>query len=102
MQYLSHASHVSVNSCVDAAKTYFNSVLGTSRLKSSGKYDAKVARQRRKNRLMRVCYTTVLWGGGGGGGGERQVGFVILCVGGGEVQPMRYLFFCFPGIPYGV
>ena len=39
---------------LDAAKTYYNSVLGVSQLKTTGKYAAKIALQRRKNRLMRV------------------------------------------------
>ena len=40
----------------EAARTYLYSVSGVSHLKTCGKYDAKIARQRRKNRLVRVCY----------------------------------------------
>ena len=46
---------------LDAARTYFNSVSGVSRLKATGKYAAKIALQRRKNRLMRVCYFFVTY-----------------------------------------
>ena len=37
-----------------AATTYFCSVSGTERLKSSGKYSSKCVRQKRRNRIMRV------------------------------------------------
>ena len=40
--------------CIGAAGTYYNSVLGVSQLKTTGKYAAKIALQKRKNRLMRV------------------------------------------------
>lgn len=36
-----------------AAKTYFCSVSGTERLKSSGKYSSKCTRQKRRNRIIR-------------------------------------------------
>ena len=38
----------------DAVRTYFRSLSGLKRMKSSGKYTTKCVIQRRKNRLMRV------------------------------------------------
>ena len=40
----------------DAAKTYFNSLIGLARMKNAGKYSAKCVQQRRRNRLLRVNY----------------------------------------------
>lgn len=43
----------------DAARTYFVSMVGADRLKSSGKYATKCVKQRRRNRIRRVslyCY----------------------------------------------
>ena len=40
---------------LDAARTYFVSIAGSERLRSTGKYSEKCTQQRRRNRLLRVC-----------------------------------------------
>ena len=45
----------------EAAKTYFTSMSGSQRLKSSGKYDSKCIQQRRRNRAIRVRVTIMVW-----------------------------------------
>lgn len=51
---LFYVSIPTLNSLIEAARTYYNSAAGTERLKTSGKYAAKCVQQRRRNRLKRV------------------------------------------------
>lgn len=39
---------------LEAAKTYFTSLMSAHRLRNSGRYGEKCVQQRRRNRLMRV------------------------------------------------
>ena len=52
---LSRAVNVVSNFHVDAARTYFPSIVGMQKLKASGKYSNKCAQQRHRNRIIRVC-----------------------------------------------
>ena len=43
---------------VEAARTYYTSMVGAQRLCDAGKYNTKCLQQRRRNRLMRVRHCT--------------------------------------------
>ena len=43
---------------VEAARTYYTSMVGAQRLRDAGKYNTKCLQQRRRNRLMRVRHCT--------------------------------------------
>lgn len=45
----------------DAARRFYQSILETAALKEKGKYQIKVAQQRRKNRITRVCLALSLF-----------------------------------------
>ena len=45
----------------DAARTYFNSVSSLEKQKQSGRYKEKSENQKKKNRLMRVCFYCVIF-----------------------------------------
>ena len=46
--------HVTGMLFLEAAKTYFASLIGSEKLKDSGKYLEKCKKQRRRNRIIRV------------------------------------------------
>ena len=44
---------------IDAVKTYYNSMANVRRLKANGKYKEKIVKQRKKNRISNVSFTSL-------------------------------------------